>query len=48
MKKIGSALPLATFDRPLVTVDVVIFALRDDTLTALLVVPRSMPTARAM
>ena len=37
MKKIGSALPLATFDRPLVTVDVVIFALRDDTLTALLV-----------
>jgi 8-oxo-dGTP diphosphatase len=37
MKKIGSALPLATFDRPLVTVDVVIFALRDDTLTVLLV-----------
>ena len=37
MKKIGSALPLATFDRPLVTVDVAIFALRNDTLTVLLV-----------
>jgi 8-oxo-dGTP diphosphatase len=37
MKKIGSALPLATFDRPLVTVDVAIFALRNDRLTVLLV-----------
>ena len=37
MKKIGTAFTMATFDRPLVTVDVAIFALRNDTLTVLLV-----------
>ena len=37
MKRIGTAPSIATFDRPLVTVDVAIFALRNDTLTVLLV-----------